>query len=155
VVSFVDKALRDRQQLCTDENRARLLFSPQGTVYEAWYTLKQAFDEGYSDQIHCIEYDDLVSAPADTMTKLYAFLDITPFDHDFVHIVNKTPEDDMVYNMPGLHTIRPVLEKTAPDPREVLGQSLYDYYAAVPHFWRQQAKDNNPLRLRSVKSYSV
>ncbi len=149
VVSYVDKALRDRQQLCTDTNRAHVLFSPQGTVYEAWYTLKQAFDEGWADRIHCIEYDAFVSSPDKTMTGLYEFLDIEPFSHDFNQIENKTPEDDSVYNMPGLHTVRPQLQKTAPHPRDILGHELYEKYVAVPHFWREQKHIENPLLIKT------
>jgi sulfotransferase len=149
-VSFVDKTLRDRRQVCTDKNRLQVLFSPDGTVYEAWYTLKQAFDEGWADRIHIIEYDDFVSQPEQTMNELYDFMDVPAFSHDFAHIINKTPEDDTVYNLPGLHVVRPQLQKTAPHPRDLLGLVLYETYAGVPHFWRAKASVVNPLWIKTA-----
>lgn len=154
-VSFIDQSLRQQRKLCTDEARANLLFSPDGTVYEAWYTLKQAFDEGWGNRIHLVEYDDLVASPEATLQGIYDFLELPAFTHDFAHIQNLTPEDDRVYNLPGLHTVRPQLQKTAPDPQMVLGQSLYERYQAVPHFWRQSKVTKNPLRLQTLTQKSV
>jgi len=151
-VSFVDQALRDQRQLCTDINRAQLLFSPQGTVYEAWYTLKQAFTEGWGPHIHLVEYDDLVNNPERTLAYLYEFLGLPAFTHDLTNIINHTPENDLVYHMPTLHHVRPRLQKTAPSPRLVLGDALFMQYMSVPHFWRQVNTHHNPLQLHTLSA---
>ena len=147
-ISFIDKGLRSRGVLCTDEARAHALFSPGGTVHNGWNTLKQALDEGWGAHIHLVEYDELVNSPDVTLKKLYDFLEIPDFTHDYTNIKNTTQEDDEVYSIPGLHSVRPELKKTAPDPQKILGKALYDQYASEPHFWRtdQNIRDNsNPL----------
>lgn len=160
-ISFVDKALRQAGTVCSDQARAHTLFAPGGTVYEAWYTLKQAFDEGWGERIHLIEYDELVAAPDVTLARLYDFLELPTYHHDYANITNPTPENDDVYTMPGLHTIAPTLTKTAPDPQVVLGEELYQKYSAVPHFWHGGGaapavpKPTNPLHLTATTTLTI
>lgn len=152
-VSFIDKELKSKGESCTDENRAKWLFAPGGTIYESWFSLKMAFDAGFAKLFHIVEYEDLTHAPDKTLRGIYEFLELPYFEHDLAHIVNETPEDDAVYNVPGMHAVRPELVKTARDPREILGMELYGRYAAIDHFWRNSAKEDtvsvphNPFKL--------
>jgi hypothetical protein len=43
------------------------------------------------------------------MKRVYDYLEIEPFTHDFSNIPQTAKEDDEVYGFSGLHTIRPVL----------------------------------------------
>jgi len=148
-VSFVDRELSKRGFPITNANRCEMLFSSGGTVHEAWYTLKAAFDAGYENLFHTVEYDDLCADPSKTLEGVYAFLGIEPIAHDFSSIINKTPEDDRVYDLPGMHDVRPQVAKISKDPRVVLGEELYARYASVPHFWRKEAAAaDNPFKLR-------
>lgn len=151
-ISYIDRALIDQQRLCDTRNRAEYLFSQGGTVYESWYTLKQCFDEGFGEVIHVVEYEDLITHPQETLERVYAFLGVPAYEHNFSAIENPVPENDAVYNIPHLHAIRPTLEKTSCDPKEVLGTALYAQYAAVPHFWRTGAQapslKTNPFTIR-------
>lgn len=135
-VSFIDRALRQQGRECTNENRCAWLFSPGGTVHESWFSLKAAFDAGYRELFHVIEYDDLVAQPDETLRGIYDFLGLPDFEHNLTDIVNKTPEDDSVYNLPGMHEVRPQLQKTSPNPLQLLGSALLAKYENVPHFWR-------------------
>jgi sulfotransferase len=150
--SFVDRELEKRGLPLTTANRCELLFSPQGTVHEAWYTLKMAFDAGYENLFHVVEYDELCAHPRETVEGVYRFLGIEPYSHNFSSIVNKTPEDDAVYSLPGLHEVRPAVKKISKDPKAVLGPELFARYAGVPHFWRQKnamtRPQENPFTLR-------
>lgn len=134
--SYIDRALRAQQLPLTIEHRCHALFSPTGAVYESWHTLKAALDGGYGANFFLIEYDDLVTDPATTLSRLYAFLGMPAYKHTFDAIVNQTPEDDAVYGIDHMHEVRPVLKKTSPDPRAVLGAALYEQYQSEPHFWR-------------------
>jgi hypothetical protein len=150
--SFVDAALEKKGLPFTVQNRCEALFSEGGTVHEAWYTLKMAFDAGYGNLFHIVEYEDLAARPRETLEGIYRFLNIEPFAHDFSHIINPTPEDDAVYNLPGMHAVRPAVFKTSKEPAEVLGPALAARYASVPHFWRTEAAaprpQENPFILR-------
>jgi sulfotransferase len=149
--SFVDAALERKGLPFTAENRCQELFSEGGTVHEAWYTLKMAFDAGYGNLFHIVEYDDLAARPRETLDGVCRFLNIEPYAHDFSHILNPTPEDDAVYNLPGMHAVRPAVSKTSKEPAAVLGRELAARYAGVPHFWRQDVSSHpqeNPFILR-------
>jgi sulfotransferase len=137
--SFVDKNLAERGLPFTTENRCEALFSPGGTVWEAWCSLKMAFDAGFAPLFHIVEYDELAARPQETLAGIYRFLGTPAYGHDLAHIKNKTPEDDAVYDLPGMHDVRPVLGKASPEPAAVLGPVLAARYAAVPHFWRAPA----------------
>jgi len=148
--SFVDRELAKRGLPFTTENRCEFLFSPGGTVWEAWYSLKMAFDAGYGRLFHIVEYDELTAQPEKVIEGIYNFIGIPPYKHDLAAITNKTPEDDRVYNLPGMHDVRPGLKKTSKDPVAVLGPELAARYASVPHFWREtQSKTlgRNPFKL--------
>jgi len=152
--SYVDKVLYKQRIPLTTENRCKVLFSPEGTVYESWYSLKMAYDAGFEHLFHLVEYDELVTRPTEVLAEVYDFLKIPQFVHTFSEIVNQTPEDDTVYNIPGMHEVRPMLSKTSPDAENVLGKELYAKYAAVPHFWRKGASQtkkpaNNPFTLKT------
>jgi hypothetical protein len=58
-----------------------------------------------------ISYDELVNETAKTIEKIYNFCGWATFEHNFKNVVTKFPEDDSVYYLNGLHTIRPVVEK--------------------------------------------
>ena len=148
--SFVDKELAKRGLPFTTENRCAFLFSPDGTVWEAWHSLKMAFDAGYGRLFHIVEYDELTAHPEQSLEDIYRFLDIPLYKHNLAAITNKTPEDDNVYNLPGMHAVRPTLAKTSKDPAAVLGPELAARYASVPHFWREtpgKVLGRNPFKL--------
>ncbi|MDO8493146.1 MAG: sulfotransferase [bacterium] len=133
-VSFIDKELLASGQELTDLNRCRLLMGEGGHVYQSWDVLKKGY-ELYPQNILIIEYDKLMISPAKELARIYSFLEIAPFSHDIENIINVVPENDEVaYNLPGMHAIRPVLKKTAPDPRVVLGEEIFNNYQGG-EFW--------------------
>lgn len=158
-VSYIDAQLRQQGRELNTKNRCEWLFSPRGTIYESWFSLKMGIDAGYGEQFHFIEYDELTHKPEETLKGLYDFMELEYYSHDLRHIENQTPENDDVYQLPGLHHIRPVLEKRSPDPKATLGEELYDQYIAVEHFWRSGAAPKarphtaarrNPFQLKNV-----
>lgn len=53
-----------------------------------------------------VDYADLCDQPQKVMDRIYGFCGWEPFLHDFDHVVNQHPEDDTVYGLAGMHTIR-------------------------------------------------
>lgn len=158
VDNYIDRALLQANRPRTDWERAHWLLSPGGTVYESYHSLKSGFDSKWHSHINCLEYDDLVAEPEQTLRTVYDIIDEPYFQHDFEAINNVTPEDDTVYGIPGLHEIRSQLRKTAPDPRRELPPELYAECSAVDHFWRAtqtgavtQAKAN-PLHISTINA---
>jgi len=55
------------------------------------------------------------------MTRIYNYLELPYFEHDFDNIEQITQEDDSVYGIYGDHAIRKKLEPLPNDYREILG----------------------------------
>jgi sulfotransferase len=89
--------------------------------------LNEAIRQGIDKQMLFIRYEDLCLYPDQQMKKVYEFLKIEPFKHDFNRIEQTTREDDEVYGISGLHTIRQSLEMKPSDARQVLGKDIYDW----------------------------
>lgn len=119
----IDRTLLQRGYTITDENR----------MGEMWFNMVKDCMEGIRqirreapNQFIVVKYDELMSDPKNTLNRIESFLELPHFDYDFEHIENDTNDDDMTaWGFDGLHTIRPKLEKTSKDPREILGDELY------------------------------
>ena len=106
-------------------------------VYADW----QMFKAGYEHDPDCfllINYEDLVTKPRETMNTVCIYLDIPPWAPTTTGLVNPEPENDAVYGMPGLHTVKPELKRTSPPAWEVLGDECYGWWANRElEFWRK------------------
>jgi sulfotransferase len=58
-----------------------------------------------------LNYDSLCENPSYFMKKIYDFLSISYFDTNFTNIKNIYPENDSVYELNGLHSVRPNISK--------------------------------------------
>jgi sulfotransferase len=58
-----------------------------------------------------VEYDDLINEPQKTIKKIYKFLNLHKFNHNFDHIINTNLENDQILGLKGLHDIRPNISK--------------------------------------------
>ena len=75
-----------------------------------------------------IQYDDLVNNPSETMARIYSFLQYPAFTHDFKHIMNVHPEDDVFYKLKGFHNVRTELAKEPNDTilsAEILSKCIF------------------------------
>jgi sulfotransferase len=81
------------------------------------------------DQILIVKYDELMSSPKETLKRIESFLELPTFEYDFDNIENDTSDDDLVaWGFEGLHSIRPKLEKVSKDPKEILGEELFNRF---------------------------
>jgi sulfotransferase len=86
--------------------------------------LLQIFKEGINKNIHFIRYEDLLINPQFEMDKIYNYLGIERYIHDFNNIEQITVEDDEVYGIYGDHNIRRKLEPLKSNANEILGSNL-------------------------------
>jgi sulfotransferase len=135
-VNFLDEMLIKTNTPLTDDNRCRLLLSPNGIVGQSYEGIKQALVQGRQNQLHFIEYDDLVSQPKETMQKVYDFLGEDWFEHDFQDLKNVNQENDAaVYGFNDMHDVRAKVEKTSADPRQMLSEEILQM-CVNSEFWR-------------------
>jgi sulfotransferase len=124
--NFIDKSLRSNGIPITINNRADYIFNEYVSKVIN-YTNKGL--EECRDCIHIVEYNDLMSDPQDTMNKIYDFLEVESFNHNFDNIENTCEEEkDEAWGIENLHIIRNKLQKTSTPPEEVLGKELTEYY---------------------------
>lgn len=127
--NFTDIEVRKKGFACTDENR----------MAEMWFNMVQNCMEGLqrSREVAAhrtieINYDDLMINPKDCLTRIENFLELPHWEYDFDNIVNEHNDDDLLaWGMNGMHTIRPKLEKTAKNAKEVLGEELYERFVEL------------------------
>jgi sulfotransferase len=136
-VSFVDKALREAGYALTDNNRCDYLMSPEGIVDQSLYAFGEGFNKNCEKYMHLIEYNDLVSNPEKTMRKVYQFLELPYYSHDFQNLNHKYRErDDDIYGLSDMHEVRKNLNKVSKRPEEVLSDYVLSRYSNM-EFWRK------------------
>ena len=89
--------------------------------------LQEIFRQGINENILFVKYEDLCLYPDLVMRKIYEYLDIPYFQHDFENIEQITKEDDEVYGMFGDHKIKKTLELALSDAQKVLGMDVCDW----------------------------
>jgi sulfotransferase len=107
--------------------------NPTNTIGRATERIFEMIRQGYDNEILFVRAEDLCMRPEFEMKRIYEYLEIPYFEHDFDNIEQITIEDDEVYGLTkDLHTIRPKLEMKPSDAKKVLGVDicnwLYDNY---------------------------
>jgi sulfotransferase len=101
---------------------AWLTSQPLGLALER---LNQVFLEEINKDILFIRAEDLTNNPDREMKKIYDYLELDYFQHDFENIEQRIKEDDAVYGLSlDLHTIRKKLEPVSPDYNNILGKPV-------------------------------
>lgn len=89
--------------------------------------LIEVHHRGWHKKMLFLRFEDLTTQPAETMKKVYTYLGLPEFAHDFDHVPQATVEDDSVFGIPGLHEIRPKVEPVRNDYPNVLGRDAIQY----------------------------
>ena len=86
--------------------------------------LSEVHHRGWNKKMLFLRFEDLTTAPAETMQKVYRYLGVPEFKHNFNHVEQTTQEDDQAYGTADLHTIRPKVEPIPNDYLEILGRDV-------------------------------
>jgi sulfotransferase len=123
--------------------RVESLASANRLVGFAWHATREACYSEFAERVLLLEYDLLVTRPADVFKLIYEFLGEPPFDHDFLNVEYDAPEFDAQLGMDGLHRVQPEVK---PRPRQtILPPDLFKRYAQLS-FWRD-LKDSKAFRI--------
>lgn len=91
---------------------------PVGLAFQRLY---QIIKEGRDRSMLFIKYEDLTKNPEKEIAKIYGYLELEPYAHDFQNVTQLTKEDDEVYGVFGDHKIQSKVEYKDPDYKQVLG----------------------------------
>jgi sulfotransferase len=97
---------------------------PVGMAFQRLY---QIIKEGNDKNMLFVKYEKLMDDPTKEMNRIYDYLEVDRFTHDFNTIEQITKEDDSVYGVYGDHVIKPKLSKVKPDWNDVLGKNASEW----------------------------
>lgn len=102
--------------------------NPQNTIGRAVERIHEMVRQGYDNKILFVKSEDLTLHPEVTMGRVYEYLELPYFAHDFDNIEQKTQEDDAVYGLSAdLHKIRAKLEPNASEAHKILGKDIREW----------------------------
>jgi len=135
-INFIDEMLIKSGIPLTDDARCEFLASDAGILGQSYLGIKKLLEAGKEKCLHFVEYDDLVSNPEETIRKIYEFLDQEYFEHDYSQLTKQYQEnDEAIYGIADMHSVRPVLKKISTNPSEILSQRIIDQCKGA-EIWR-------------------
>lgn len=142
-INFIDTQLIKNNIPINDLNRCQYLLQ-DGIVRESLDAMYNSLKNGNSDLLHFVEYQNLVSDPINTMKEIYNFLGEDYYEHTFDNLSNETRERDLeVYGLEDMHEIRPLLEDTSENPKNILPEEIIEKCKGSD-FWRRSNLFNQP-----------
>lgn len=90
-------------------------------------SLSDALRMGLADKILFIKYENLCLYPEKTIQRVYQYLGVPEYKHNFDNIPQITQEDDRMHGIFGVHTIRNTVELLPSDAKQILGQDVCDW----------------------------
>ncbi len=139
VFASMEKIYRKNQEHHQEiQNHAEMKGTNTAKRIDAWVAgppvglalerLQQCFLEGINKDVLYIRAEDLTSYPDREMNKVYDYLGLAPYKHDFDNVEQTIKEDDSVYGLtPDLHTIKRKVQPLTPDYNTVLGKQICDW----------------------------
>jgi sulfotransferase len=133
-LSFIDKALIERNLELTNDNRCDFLMSSQGIISQSYHALSEAFRKGHQKYLLLVDYDDLMNNPQRELHRIHSFLRISEYSYDFSNVIPKFDENDEVYGLENMHTVRNKVQKVHRDNSKYLSNYILDKYKEM-EFW--------------------
>jgi len=137
-INFIDEQLVKLNIPINDDNRCEYIAGPDGILGQSLNAIMEGLNQGFGNNFHFVEYQDLVKNPQETMNKIYEFLGEEPYTHQFDNLKNQNREGDMnTYGLTDMHEVRPVVKSTAKDPKKVLSKEVLSKCEGM-EFWRPE-----------------
>ena len=139
IFSSMEKIYRKGQEYHQDiQNHSKMTGTSTAKRIDSWIAsppvglalerLQQTFLENISKNVLYVRAEDLTNYPDKEMKKIYSYLELDEFKHDFNNIEQSIKEDDSVYGLGNdLHTIKNKIELINPDYKDILGKNVCDW----------------------------
>ena len=86
--------------------------------------LKSAGELNQLQNVFILRYEDLTRFPDECMQKLYEYLELPYFQHDFNNIIKEVEEDHQWHGIFGNHDVKKELRPSISDHREIIGENI-------------------------------
>jgi sulfotransferase len=80
-------------------------------IMRSYEGIIQVIENQEKENYLIISYDDLINNTKKSIEKIYDFFDLEYYNHDYNNIVNKHKENDLVYNLEGMHIVRKTISR--------------------------------------------
>lgn len=129
----IDAEIRNRGLEVNNENRCDIIWDKY--VMESWRDLKTGVE--YNPRAFILlTYDSIVEAPQQTVEACCNFLGLDSFQVKTTGLSEQKKSEDLLFGLPGLHTLRDEIRKNSPPAKEVLGDRLFSLWASRElEFW--------------------
>lgn len=136
IISSMEKIYRKNQENHQAiQNHAEMRGTNTAKRVDEWFAsppvglalerLEQCFLEGINQEVLYIRAEDLTNDPQSQLNKIYDYLGLERYNHDFKNVEQTVKEDDSVYGLTNdLHTIRREVVPLKSDYKEVLGKQV-------------------------------
>lgn len=119
-----------KNYLTLNDNRCDYLMRPYGQIDKLLTTINTIQEN--EENFCLIKYDDIVNTPQEVMDKIYKFLELPKYKHDFNKIEKAEIDNDVLAGLPpNMHEVRPQLAKISQDPKEVLSEYVINKYSNI------------------------
>jgi sulfotransferase len=107
----------------TIENRVQTWMTkkPVGTTL---HNLRESIRRGYDKKMLFIRFEDLTRTPDAEMRRVYKYLGMPYYKHNFKNIKQMTHEDDRFHGIYGNHIISPAVKPVPSVAQELLGETI-------------------------------
>jgi sulfotransferase len=83
----------------------------------------EALHQGFHQYIHFIRFEDFTLNPEIEMIKLYNYLELPYYQHNFNNVEQLTKENDVIHGIFGDHQIQPQIKPISNDWLDILGEA--------------------------------
>ena len=99
-------------------------------------SLKYSLVPEFRHVFHFIDYDDLITNPQQEVEKLYEFLEIEKYNHEFQNIVDPTGiSENSFTGIKNLHKVRPKIKKISKKAEDIFLPETIKRYSGM-EFWK-------------------
>jgi sulfotransferase len=141
--NFIDTEIEINQEFNfyrpANDTRCDHLMRPKGLIDNVLYGIYYALQPENKKYFHFVEYDDLVNDPKKEIDKIYDFLGIDRFDHDYNNIEHRIKEDDRVHGLIGQHDVRSSISRRNINKDNLLSEYIINKYSGQ-ELWRNNEK---------------
>lgn len=121
----VDASLKEGSSIAS---RAFYYAGPEGALGMAHRNLKDAVTMGYLDRILFVDYNRFCNSPKSQTKRIYEFLELPHYDHDFEYIEYSKEYNDLASGLPNKTSMKSSVDRTTVNCVEYLGLELYEQY---------------------------
>lgn len=117
-----------------DEARCDWLMEKTEIITSSIDLLYTALFSEYKNNFLIIKYEDLATNTKETIDKIYSFLGVTNWEHDYTNIKSPNLNDFKHYGIPNLHTVQKTIIKSSTNYKSVLSEYTINKYKNTLNF---------------------